>query len=133
MYGSRLKGFLRELRNYEYGVKHIIPAVFTSLEDVDSAFTDELENILYARTWLERESRLHPESQGLMPYIAQLRELDSIFRAKRDTVLQIVPNFADGRRSLRKTVPRSHWWWYLDALEESDSTLTSPTQTTLAA
>ncbi len=116
-----VKGFLREFENYEYGVKHIVPAVFTSLDDIDSAFSDELENILYARTYLERELCLYPESQELAPYVAQLEDLDSIFRAKQDIVLQIVPNFADGRKSLRKTPSRSHWWWYLDALEEYEA------------
>jgi hypothetical protein len=116
-----VEGFLRELKNYEYGVKHIIPSVFTSLDNVDSAFTDELENILYARTYLERELRLHPESKELVPHIAQLTDLDSIFRSKRDVVLQIVPDFGRGRRLLRKMPPKSHWWWYLDFLEEYET------------
>ena len=105
-----VEGFLRELENYEYGVKHIIPATFSSIEDVDGAFTDELESILYARTCLERELRLHPDRQELALHLDHLGGLDCIFRAKRDIVLKIVPNFASRRRSLRKTPPRSHWW-----------------------
>jgi len=116
-----VEGFLRELKNYEYGVKHVIPAAFASIEEVDGALTDELENILYARTYLERELRLHPDSQELALHLDHLGELDSIFRAKRDIILRIVPNFASGRRSLRKAPPRSHWWWYLDDLEEYEA------------
>jgi hypothetical protein len=115
------EGFLREFKNYEYGVKYVIPSASTSSEDVDSAFTDELDNILYARTYLERELRLHPEDKELASYVARLAELDSLFRAKRDIVLRIVPNFARGRRLLRRTPPRSHWWWYLDTLEEYEA------------
>jgi hypothetical protein len=116
------EGFLREFKNYEYGVRCVIPSTFasTSSEDVDSAFTDELDNILYARTYLERELRLHPEDKELAPYIVRLEELDNLFRAKRDIVLRIVPNFARGRRLLRRTPPSSHWWWYLDTLEEEE-------------
>ena len=113
-----LEGFLLELENYEYGVKHIIPSVFTSIEDVNGAFTDELGNILHARTHLEGELRLHPENKELTRYTDKLEQLDNILHAKREVVLKIVPNFARARKSLRRTPPRSQWWWYLDELEE---------------
>lgn len=76
-----LEGLRIEFENYEYGVKHVIPSSLA--EEVDGAFTDELMNILHARSYLERELFLQPESQELAEYKEKLGQLDSLLYAKR--------------------------------------------------
>jgi hypothetical protein len=106
--------FVSELENYEFGVKHIIPTTSETLVDDGNAFTDELDNILDARTYLEKMIRLYPREPHILAHLPRLRVADSILRAKQDTVLKLVPNFAQGRRHLKQTPPESYWWWYLD-------------------
>jgi hypothetical protein len=110
-----MDNFVSELENYEFGVKHIIPATSQPLDDGESSFTDELDNILHTRTYLERELRLYPQEQQLLAYLPRLEAADNILRAKREIVLKLVPDFARGRARLRQTPPETYWWWYLDA------------------
>ena len=110
------EGFLIELKNYEYGVQRIIPAAVTSPEDIDEAFGDEMDCLLFARDYLEWELEAHPDSSVYAPYLPAIRHLDNMLRAKAHVVLQIAPNFSRWRSKLKEPVPRSHWWWYLDEL-----------------
>jgi hypothetical protein len=109
-----LNGFVSELENYEFGVKNVIPAEHIPLAH-ESAFTDELDNILHARTYLEKQLRLHPQESQLLTYLPRLEVADNLLRAKRDIILKLVPDFAKGRTRLRQTPPETYWWWYLDS------------------
>lgn len=105
--------FVEELENYEFGVKHIIPRKYHPAK-VPDAFTDELDNILHARTYLEKQVSLYPEEVHKSRYLPRLETADHLFQAKREVILNIVPDFAHGRTRLREKYPETYWWWYLD-------------------
>jgi len=109
-------GLLIEFQNYEYVLTRIIPSIFTSLDDIDSAFGDELNCLLHARDELEQQINENWEEEAFTPYWRRILELDMILRAKRDIVLCIVPDFSRWRKRFKSPPPRSHWWWYLDEL-----------------
>ncbi len=109
-----LDSFVSELENYEFGVKYIIPTDYTSLDDVADSFTDELDNILHARTYLEKQLRLYLKDEQLMAYLPRLEATDNLLRTKQKIVLKLEPDFARGRTHLRQTPPETYWWWYLD-------------------
>lgn len=109
-----LESFVSELENYEFGVKYIIPTDLKFSNDIDSSFTDELDNILDTRTYIEKQLRLYPEEEQLKTYLARLKAADNLLRAKREIVLKVAPDFAKGRARLRQVPPETYWWWYLD-------------------
>jgi len=111
-----VRDFHIEFENYDFGVRRIIPWTVTSPDDIDDAFSDELDSLLYARDCLEEELQAHPDSEELAPYIDKIKELDFILHAKRHVVLQIIANYPQWRETLKERPPRSHWWWYLDQL-----------------
>jgi len=106
--------FLEELENYEFGVKHIIPAKYHPA-DIPGAFTDELDNILYARTYLEKQLSLYPQEVDQSGYFSRLEAADKLLHSKWEVILKIVPGFANGRSRLRQKYPETYWWWYLDS------------------
>jgi hypothetical protein len=112
-----LEAFRRELQNYDYGVRQVIPASPQALPEADEAFSDELESLLFARDWLERELRAHSADQAYQPLGERIQELDALLRAKRPLVLTLVPNYARWRDTLKEHPPQAHWWWYLDQVE----------------
>ena len=109
-----LDGFISELENYEFGVKNVIPA--ESIPQArEGSFSDELDNILHARTYLEKQLRLYPHVSQLLSHLPRLEAADNLLRAKKDIILELAPDFAKGRAHLRQTPPETYWWWYLDA------------------
>lgn len=116
-----MEGFLIELENYDFGVRKLIPPVFTSLEDADEAFSDELDGLLYARDYLEREIREGSVDEALASHLKRIKELDALLRARKEIVLKIIPNFSRWRERFKEKPPRSHWWWYLDQLDEHET------------
>ena len=108
-----LEAFVEELETYEFGVKYIIPTEYRS-DNVDSALSDELDNILDARTYLEKQVRLYPELAQQSDYLSRLQVSDNLLRSKREIILSMVPDFARGRTRLRDRYPETYWWWYLE-------------------
>ncbi len=113
-----LESFLTEFNNYDFGVRRIIPATITSPEDIDSAFSDELDSLLFARDYLEEALQEHPDSEEYDPFVSRIRELDSLLIAKRHVVMQIITNYPEWRDTLKIKPPKSHWWWYLDQIDQ---------------
>lgn len=110
---ANLETFVEELENYEFGVKHVIPEKYHS-DHVDSALSDELDHILDARTYLEKQVRLYPELARQNDYLSRLQASDNLLRGKREIILSLVPDFAQGRTRLRDRYPETYWWWYMD-------------------
>jgi hypothetical protein len=106
-----LDTYISELENYEFGVKHIIP---TEYKSVDDSFTDELDNILDARSYLETQGQLYPQQTGQKDFAKRLVKNDNLLRAKREILLKLIPNFGHARTRLKQTPPKNHWWYYLD-------------------
>lgn len=113
-----LRGFLLELENYDYGVRKIIPDALTSLLAVDQAFGEELEGLLDARDYLEERLQVLRDDPTYASTMDRIQALDEMLRTKRNIILEIVPNFPMWRERRRWKPPRSHWWWYLDQLDD---------------
>ncbi len=101
------------LRWYE---KHL-QQVLRSFKGRQKLNREDIEILLFDRSDLERTLRTSPKA--LTPSEREkLAKLDSELRKLSSIIKSVIPDIAEMRESLK--VPKSHWWWFLDAESQGD-------------
>ncbi len=117
----KTNGFLIELHNYEYGVERIIPSAYDPTDqEIHEAFYEELLNLLTARSHLEKALQMRPNDPELTQYAEKIAQLDRLLRAKKSVVLALMPPETGFWKKMHRRAPRSHWWYYLDEIDETE-------------
>ena len=110
------KDFLTEFENYELGVQKILPAYISGrYTNQDHAFADEVGHTLHARDCIEQD--LHRFGVKLAGYFPRLWELDHALLQMRQRLQAVEPDLFTWLQQTRQA-PLSHWWWYLNEIEE---------------
>lgn len=101
--------FFTSLKEYEITLTKIIPLC---LKQGDEEIGMEIIHLLTCRDELQSDIERFSKEPQIVAYIDKIHELDRKLVLQKEIIFSHNTDYRRWRE--RNSIPKSHWWWYMD-------------------